>query len=276
MTDSVDRDMGFGVMRRPGTVISCSRGANPLMQITCMRSAAAATANRVVGLYPEAMTFSRSPRSEARLARSDVLVALLVLKACGGDGGGGDTPPTAPPVPGPPVLGVASGAPPVAAGCTGVASGAPASGGIKFANAEVEPFAAIHLGNPNLLLVARLRSRRSNGGARALVSAVSSDGGVTCTRTLHPMSRCGGAGTGMRGEFERAPDLWVDIGPDGTLHMMRLAYNGSPLLAGSASAMLASRSIDNDHTWSTPAVLASAGAGFFRDKDTLAADNLEA
>ena len=220
------------------------------------------------------MTFSRSPRSEARLARSDVLVALLVLNACGGDGGGGDTPPTAPPVPGPPVLGVASGALPVAAGCTGVASGAPASGGIKFANAEVEPFPAIHPGNPNLLLVARLQSRRSNGGARALVGAVSSDGGVTCTRTSHPMSRCDGAG--MPVLFERAPDLWVDIGPDGTLHMMRLAFNGSPLLAGSASAMLASRSIDNDHTWSTPAVLASAGAGFFRDKDTLAADNLEA
>ena len=58
--------------------------------------------------------------------------------------------------------------------------------------------------------------------------------------------------------------------------MTGLTFNGSPLLAGSASAMLASRSIDSGHTWSTAAVLASEGAGFFRDKDTLAADNLEA
>ena len=102
--------------------------------------------------------------------------------------------PTAPSVPGPAVAGVASGASPVVAGCTGLAPGAPAAGGIKCANADVEPFAAIHPGNPNLLLAARQQSRRSNGGARALVGAVSSDGGVTWTRTLHPMSRCDGAG----------------------------------------------------------------------------------
>ena len=116
-----------------------------------------------------------------------------------------------------------------------MAPGAAGVGCINFAYAEVEPFAAIHLSNPNLLLAARQQVRWSNGGVRALVSAASSDGGLTWTRTLHPMSRCDGTGTGMRVEFERASDLWVDIGPDGTLHMMRLAFNGGPLLAGSAS-----------------------------------------
>ena len=211
------------------------------------------------------MTFSRSPRSEARLARSVVLVALLVLNACGGDGdGGGDTPPSAPPVPSPALVGVASGASPVAAGCTCVASGAPAPGGINFANAEVEPFAAVHPGNPNLRLAAWQQDRWSNGGARALVSAVSSDGGINWSRMLHPMSRCGGAGMGMPGDFEGASDPWVDIGP------------GGALLAGSASAMLHSRSIDDDRTWSTPTVLASDGTGFFHDKNTLTADPLDA
>lgn len=41
--------------------------------------------------------------------------------------------------------------------------------------------------------------------------------------------------------------------------VMHLAFNGGPLLAGSASAMMASRSTDNIRTWSTAAVLASDG-----------------
>ena len=55
------------------------------------------------------------------------------------------------------------------------------------------------------------------------------------------------------GPFSKwASDPWVDIGPDGTLHMMGLAFNSGALLAGSVSAMLHRRSIDNGRTWSTP------------------------
>jgi len=176
----------------------------------------------------------------------------------------------------PPAAGVASGVSPVAAACTGLAPGAPAGSGINYANAEVEPFAAIHPANPNLLLAAWQQDRWSNGGARAVVSAVSSDGGATWARTLHPMSRCGGAGSGLPGDFERVSDPWVDIAPDGTLHIMGLAFNGGALLAGSASAMLAIRSTDHGRTWSTPAVLVRDGDSFFLDKNTLTADPLDA
>lgn len=220
------------------------------------------------------MTASRSPHSAASLFRCGVLAALLALNACGG--GGGDTPP--PPAPNPPAARVASGVSPVAAGCTGLAGGTPSGtpSGTNFPNAEVEPFAAIHPSNPNLLVAAWQQDRWSSGGARAVVSAVSSDGGVTWSRTLHPMSRCGGAASGAPGDLERATDPWVDIAPDGTLHMMGLAFDGGALLAGSASAMLASRSTDSGRTWSTPTVLVRDGDRFFHDKNTLTADPLDA
>ena len=169
---------------------------------------------------------------------------------------------------------MASGGSPVAAGCTGLAGGTPS--GTNFPNAEVEPFAAIHPGNPNLLVAAWQQDSWSNGGARAVVSAVSSDGGATWSRTLHPMSRCGGAASGAPGDLERATDPCVDISPDGTLHMMGLAFDGGALQAGSASAMLASRSTDSGRTWSTPAVLVRDGDRFFHDKNTHTADPLDA
>ena len=223
------------------------------------------------------MTNCRLRCQAIRLANLGALAALLALNACGGGGGGAgssDPTPPPPPAPGPPATRVASGASPVAAGCTGLLSGTPS--GVHFPHAEVEPFAAIHPGNPNLLVAAWQQDRWSNGGARAVVSAVSSDGGATWTSKLHPMSRCGGAARGAPGDLERATDPWVDVSPDGTLHMMGLAFDGGALQAGSASAMLASRSTDNGRTWSTPAVLVRDGAAFFHDKNSLTADPLDA
>lgn len=124
------------------------------------------------------MTSCRPQDSASGLARLSALVALLALNACGGGGGdSGDAPTPPPPAPSPPAAQVASGLSPVAAGCTGLAGGT--SSGTSFANAEVEPFAAIHPTNPSLLLAAWQQDRWSNGGARAVVSAVSSDGGAT-------------------------------------------------------------------------------------------------
>ena len=123
-----------------------------------------------------------------------MLAAMLALNACGGNGGGDMSPPRA-------ARALPAGWRVCPVGCRRWlhdarvwSPGAAGVSGINFANAEVEPCPAIHPGNPNLLLVTRLQSRRSNGGARALVGAVSGDGGVTRTRTLHPMSRCDGAG----------------------------------------------------------------------------------
>jgi len=210
------------------------------------------------------------PASPRTTATRLVLLGLLVSCGGGGDGGGnaiGDPPAAAPALPGVTV----SAASPVAPGCNGGRDT-----GSVFVNAEVEPIVAASPVTSDLLVGAWQQDRASDGGARALVSAVSADGGRSWTRTLQPMSRCGGAAPGSTGDFERATDPWVDIGADGTVHLMGLAFSGRSLAAGSSSAMLVTRSSDGGRTWSAPRVLQRDGETHFNDKNTLTVDPLDA
>lgn len=202
-----------------------------------------------------------------------MVIVLLAVSSCGG-GGDQSTAPALPPVP-PLALTLPtariSADTLVTTGCTGGATA-----GQFFVNAEVEPFAAAQPGNPKLLLSTWQQDRWSNGGARAVVTAVSPDGGGNWTRQLMPFSRCGSASPGSTGDFERASDPWVDIGPTGTLHAMALGFNIGALLPGSASAMLASRSTDGGLSWSQPTTLARDGETLFHDKNSLTADPTDA
>jgi hypothetical protein len=204
------------------------------------------------------------PRRFAPIA----LVALL--HACGGGDGETIAPPPASAPPAPPEVQV-SGSSPVAPGCSGgVASGA------AFVHSEVEPWLAIDRRDGARLIGAWQQDRWSSGGARAVVSASSLDGGATWQSFLHPMSRCGGAASGSSGDFERATDPWVDFSPDGTAHVMALATSGPLLVDGSQSAMLVSRSTDGGRTWSTPRALIHDHGVHHNDKNTLTADPLDA
>jgi hypothetical protein len=159
-----------------------------------------------------------------QVARLPVLTLLLSLAACGG-GGGDAALGSGAPQPALPAR-IVSGATPVPAGCTGGSST-----GTLYVSAAVEPFAAVHPSDGSHLLAAWQQDRWSDGGARALVSAVSLDGGATWQRTLQPMSRCGGAAAGTAGDFARVSDPWVDFVPDGTAHMAGLVFSGASLQA---------------------------------------------
>ena len=197
--------------------------------------------------------------------RGTLLLAVLVA-ACGG----GDEATPGTPLPDLPARRV-SAATPVAAGCNGGSAG-----GTLYVDAEVEPMAAVDSGNGNRVIAAWQQDRWSSGGSRALVAATSNDGGASWQRTLLPMSRCGGAAAGSAGDFERATDPWLDIGPDGTAHVMGLALSGTSFQPGSANAMLASRSTDGGATWSAPVALVRDGATAFNDKNALTADPTDA
>ncbi len=200
-------------------------------------------------------------------------LAIAGLSSCGG--GGGDVTPSpapVPPAPGPALPSTRISADsPVATSCTGGSTS-----GTLYANAEVEPFAAVHPGNANVMISAWQQDRWSNGGARALVTAVSSDAGNTWTRHLLPFSRCGGAAAGSSGDYERASDPWVDIGPSGVMYSMALAFSGTSFTPGASSALLASRSVDGGLSWSTPATLLRDGETLFNDKNALTADPTDA
>lgn len=139
-----------------------------------------------------------------------------------------------------------------------------AQNGRNFRNGAVEPWIAADPRDPLHLVGAWQQDRWSNGGASGLVAAVTFDGGRTWTRSLPPVSVCGGG----RG-FNRASDPWVSISPDGTVHLMSLSLGGP----GSTHALLATRSRDGGLTWSEPiAVVQEPGPDVLNDKETLTAD----
>ena len=198
----------------------------------------------------------------------------MLAGALSGCGGGGDAPTAPPPAaPAPPTLptGRVSGDTPVTAGCTGGDAT-----GTLYTNAEVEPYLARSPLQADHLVAVWQQDRWSDGAARAMVSAVSFDGGRTWARALQPMSRCGGAAAGSAGDLQRASDPWVEIGGDGTVHLMALAASGAALTANGRSAMLASRSLDGGRTFSAPvALIDDSGAAFFNDKNTLTVDTVD-
>jgi hypothetical protein len=158
----------------------------------------------------------------------------------------------------------------MAPACTGGSSA-----GSFFTNAEVEPYVAVDPSNSNHLVATWQQDRWTDGGARAVMTANSLDGGRSWTRVLQPMSRCGGGSAANGGDYGRVSDPWVDIGLDGTVYAMSLAFSG---IAGqaSANAMLVSRSTDGGSSWSAPTALIRDGADFFNDKNTLTADATDA
>jgi hypothetical protein len=85
---------------------------------------------------------------------------------------------------------------------------------VAYTSSEVEPWLAIDSVSGNLVAIWQ-QDRWSDGSARALGTAVSSDGGVSWGSFFLPWSLCAG-GTPPAGDFPRVTDPWVSFGPDGT------------------------------------------------------------
>jgi hypothetical protein len=174
----------------------------------------------------------------------------------------------APPSVGP--LALASGPSPFA-GCTGgLDPGSPP--GTNNVNAEVEPNVAVDPARPSHLIAVFQQDRWSNGGARGLVTAISSNGGTTWTEPSPPhFSKCAGGTAANGGAYDRASDPWVSIGPDGRAYQVSLSVNA----AQTTSAILASTSTNDGATWSEPVTVQrddSPNRFVFNDKESVTAD----
>jgi len=197
------------------------------------------------------------------------LCITLLLCACGG-GGGSSPPAVVPPLPPDPLPDPqirVSHLSPFAAGCEAVAVN-----GLLYANAEVEPYVAVNPANAANLIGVWQQDRWSNGGAKGALAASSFDGGRTWTSSMAAFSRCSGGTPGNGGDYERASDPWVAIGPDGIAYQSVIAFSGVSGTPGSANAILVSRSLDGGRSWSSPVTLIRDGADNFNDKQSITAD----
>jgi hypothetical protein len=159
----------------------------------------------------------------------------------------------------------ASGPSPFAPGCNGV----PQTGTL-YRNSEVEPSVAVSPANPRNLVAVWQQDRWSNGAAQGNLTAYSLDRGRSWTRPAPPpFSRCAGGTVANGGDYERASDPWVTIGPDGTVHQAALAVNASD----DVSAILVSSSRDGGRTWGPITTLQrNVEATLQNDKETVTAD----
>jgi hypothetical protein len=144
--------------------------------------------------------------------------------------------------------------------------------GIAYVSAEVEPQIAVDPRDASHLIGVWQQDRWSDGGARGLRTGYSFDAGLTWSVTQAAFSRCTGGNAGNGGDFQRASDPWVSIGPDGIAYQIAIAFNGATLATGSSSAVLASRSSDGGRTWSAPATLIADASAPFNDKEAITAD----
>ena len=174
--------------------------------------------------------------------------ALLALAACGKD----------------------DGLPPLSDGLVRVTAASPLAGcstqgqtGTNFPGAEVEPFVAVDPTNAKHLIGVWQQDRWSNGGANALFTGVSFDGGATWAKSALPYTHCTG------GAFQRASDPWVTFAPDGTAHQIGFGFDN----ADARAAMLASRSTDGGRSWSAPlSLFEDNDPDFAIDKESITAD----
>jgi hypothetical protein len=145
--------------------------------------------------------------------------------------------------------------------------------GTNYPDTEIEPWIDAAPADPLHLIAGWQQDRWSNGGARGLVSAISTDGGAHWSAPSNGIvlgtTLCSG------GLYQRASDPWVSFDiPGGFAYFFTLATDADrPNGAFGANAMLVSLSTDGGGTWNLPTTLIADGPGqVLNDKNSLTAD----
>lgn len=148
--------------------------------------------------------------------------------------------------------------------------GAAGPDSVVYTDTEVEPQVAVNPTNPANLIGAFQQDRWSDGGARGLVAARSSDGGASWTRNFAPFSACSGGAT----EYQRATDPWVSFDRAGRAYQISLSIDSAAL---GVSAVLASTSSNDGATWATPrTIIRDTNPANFNDKESITGDPVRA
>lgn len=137
--------------------------------------------------------------------------------------------------------------------------------GVSAPNTQVEPWVAVDPHHPSRVIGAWQQDRWSSaGGSRGLVAAYSSDGKHFAQVPL-PFSRCAPGGL----PYERASDIWISFGPDGTAYASALNFDVNDANNGVAAAT----SYDGGKTWQhVTQLIGDTAAEFTDDKNSVTAD----
>jgi hypothetical protein len=147
---------------------------------------------------------------------------------------------------------------------------APAAGSpTVYVNSEVEPQVAVDPTNPMHIVGVWQQDRfRTVGGARAIVAAVSTDGGNSWSVAAIPaFNSTDPAGS----TFARYTDPWVTITPTGVVFVSSLSFNPDGPVPGDTAVQVV-KSTDGGYNWSTPTTLIRDTAPPLTDPADLAND----
>jgi hypothetical protein len=138
-------------------------------------------------------------------------------------------------------------------------------GADQLVDAPEEPSLAVDPADPTHLVAAWQQDRRPSGAAYGAAVAVSHDAGATWKEAMLPeVARCSG------GPYALVSDTWTSIGPDHTAYVSALTLTGGRPVGYS---VVVSASRDGGHTWTGPAVVATASPPqALLDKPSILAD----
>ena len=153
------------------------------------------------------------------------------------------------------------------AGCTSGAS----PNGVNYPDTEVEPVVAVNPTDPNNNIGASQQDRWSDGAAKGLVAARSTDGGATWTRNYAEFSTCSDVpSTAYSPPFNRATDPWVSFDSAGRAYQISLGIDTPP---GPLSGVEVSTSTNGGATWNVPVrVITDNDPVNFNDKESITGD----
>jgi hypothetical protein len=139
-------------------------------------------------------------------------------------------------------------------------------GGVNYPNTAVEPFVAVNPTNPQNIIGNFQQDRWSDGGAKALTLAYSTNGGSTWTRNNSPFSECSGGDP----NYDRTTDPWVSFDSAGRAYQIALSIDSAEL---GLSGVLANTSTNGGATWSTPVeIIRDDNPIEFNDKESITGD----